>query len=268
MRPSLKVLKPTYSIFLANFKYVRTLYNEKHSTTCICEDVHTHKMVVMKQNTTHAYYCQILREINILVHLKHSGIIKMLEYHISDKRCKAYIILEYIEKGDLYDYFDKYPQYFTVGTAIELIRKLIIIVKYCHESGICHRDIKLENILLNTDNSITLIDFGLSVQKTGSKFIMYDKCGSPDYMAPEVMSDEYAVYDEKCDVWGIGVVLYLIICNRFPVEFTDDSSLQYPSDINPPDDVADLLEKMLCKDPSSRISITDASTHRCFDYAI
>jgi len=276
-RPSLKFVESKDDSFHINFKFIRPLYNEKHSTTYVCEDLRTHKMVVIKENTTHPYYYQLLREINILQKLKHDGIIKMLDYHIIDERNKAYIILEYIEKGDLYEYFEKCTPYFTEGNVIEIIRQLINSITYCHANGVCHRDIKLENILLNHDNSIKLIDFGLSVQKTGTTFIMSGQCGSPDYMAPEVLSDEYTVYDEKCDVWSIGVVLYILTYKQFPFEYKNIPSLKHnvahddivpPSNIKPSDDVVDLLGKMLCKDPSSRISITEASEHVCFAYAI
>ena len=124
-RPSLKMVESNDDSFHINFKFIRLLYNEKHSTTYVCEDLRTHKMVVMKENTTHPYYYQLLREINILQKLKYDGIIKMLDYHIIDERNKAYIILEYIEKGDLYEYFEKCPPYFTEGNVIEIIRQLI-----------------------------------------------------------------------------------------------------------------------------------------------
>ena len=276
-RPSLKFICNKDDFFLQNFKHIRYLFEVKHGNTSICEDLRTNKRIVVKENSIKSHFYQLLREINILHKLKHNGIIKMIDHHIINERYKAYIILEYIEKGDLYEYIEKCPQYFTEGSVIEIIRLLINIIKHCHENGVCHRDIKLENILLNDDNTITLIDFGLAVQKTGDKFIMSKQCGSPDYIAPEILSDKYSIYDERCDVWSIGIVLYILLYKQFPFENNDFLSLKhniiysdivFPDSKKPNDDIVDLLTRMLCKDPSKRISITDASRHTCFDYAM
>lgn len=262
------------SEFLNRYKFHKILYNEKYSSTSLVLDIKTGNYVVLKENLIKSHLQNILNEINILKRIKHNGIIKMLDYHITEG-VKAYIILEYYEKGDLFNFQLRCPQYFIEGNVIEIIRQLLEIISYCHLNNICHRDIKLENILMNNDNNLVLIDFGLSKLKKGDKFIMNDLCGSLDYIAPEIIISNGNLYDEKCDSWNIGIVLYILLFKSYPfsgktkkLTINNITSNDFSMPYNPSDDVIDLLFKLLCKDPSTRISIDDALQHPCFSYAL
>lgn len=113
--------------------------------------------------------------------------------------------------------FDKIVEedYLTETKVAKIIYKVISAINYCHTKGITHRDIKPENILFeNSDNDadIKLIDFGLS-RKYNSHEKMHTILGTPYYVAPEVLKGDY---DEKCDVWSIGAITYIMLCGEPP----------------------------------------------------
>ena len=94
-------------------------------------------------------------------------------------------------------------------------------INYCHKNGIVHRDLKPENLLfLNKDpnSPIKVIDFGMSKRFTAEKY-MNEKVGTAYYISPEVLKGKY---DEKCDIWSAGVILYIIICGYFLLQFNEE----------------------------------------------
>lgn len=280
-RPSLQSILQVDNSYHSKFQYIRMLYDSNYSNTTICKNRITGEIIVLKENMNQKYFYQLQREIMHIRKLNHDGIISVKDFHINEDLNKCYTVLPYFKNGDLFDFYEKNPSFFTIGRILEIIRKLCSIVKYCHENNICHRDIKLENILLNDDfletMSITLIDFGLSVEKYGDEFIMDEVCGSPNYMAPEILSYDQSYYSEQCDVWSIGIILYFFVYKKFPFDYDDVESLrykintieiEYPSSSIATPELVDLLQNLLCKDPTKRITLEDALSHKCFSYAI
>jgi len=96
--------------------------------------------------------------------------------------------------------------------ACDIISKVVLAVNHCHANNIIHRDIKPENIMYGKDGEIKLIDFGLS-KILDTKKVMNTIVGTPYYMAPEVIK---GVYDKKCDIWSIGVLLYTLVSGYLP----------------------------------------------------
>ncbi len=95
-----------------------------------------------------------------------------------------------------------------------IFKQICGAVNYCHSQNIIHRDIKMENILINEQRQIKLIDFGFSVQiGLENKLTVY--CGTPSYMAPEIHSKK-DYFGPPVDVWALGVMLYVMSCGRFP----------------------------------------------------
>jgi calcium-dependent protein kinase len=93
------------------------------------------------------------------------------------------------------------------------MKKLFSALNHMHSQGIVHRDIKPENIMVTKDDELKLIDFGLSKRNKSMDNKMQTIAGTPYYMAPEVLNGEY---DSKCDIWSLGVLLYVFMCGYLP----------------------------------------------------
>ena len=122
--------------------------------------------------------------------------------------------------------FDKIAeeQCFSETDAAKIIKQILSAVNYCHQRKIVHRDLKPENLLLNRDMNdpkITIIDFGTSGM-FDSDTKMKQKYGTPYYIAPEVLNNDY---DEKCDLWSIGVILYILLCGYPPFNGATDEQI-------------------------------------------
>lgn len=106
------------------------------------------------------------------------------------------------------------------------MRQILLAVVYCHTQNIVHRDLKPENILfesLKPDSNLKVIDFGTS-RKFNTNSRMKKTLGTPYYIAPEVLKQEY---NEKCDIWSLGVVLYMLLCGYVPFSGTTPDEVFY-----------------------------------------
>eukprot|EP01129_Flabellula_baltica_P005692 TRINITY_DN2075_c0_g1_i1.p1 TRINITY_DN2075_c0_g1~~TRINITY_DN2075_c0_g1_i1.p1 ORF type:complete len:472 (-),score=103.97 TRINITY_DN2075_c0_g1_i1:458-1873(-) len=151
------------------------------------------------------------REIEITTKLKSEFIINMIE-HYSEDDC-IYLVLEYAPGGELFDLVVE-RRHLSEYEAIVLIKQIMQAVHYIHSKGIAHRDLKLENILVVDKQrlKIKISDFGLS--KDFMKSSLSTSCGTPEYVAPEVILSE--PYDEAADIWSIGVITYILLCGQTP----------------------------------------------------
>lgn len=220
-------------------------------------------------------YEKFMLEINILSKMDHPSIIKLFEV-FEDKRY-VYLVMEACEGGELFDkIIDKLQNdtIFTEREAAKLFKQVISAVCYCHKEGICHRDLKPENLLLlnkKDDSPIKVIDFGLSnifKDKTGTETKMTSKVGTAYYVSPEVLSGNY---DEKCDIWSAGVILYILMCGDPPFNGPNDNEIYkkikqkkfaYTNPIwkNISDQAKDLINKMLA-DPDVRLTAEEVLQH-------
>ena len=162
---------------------------------------------------------KFLKEIQVLKELEHPNIIKIFEYYIDNRY--HYIITELLTGGELYETILKF-QKFNEKKAAYIMKQILSALNYLHSKGIVHRDIKPENILVQNDPKknknyldeihIKLIDFGASNFFKHNEILTL-KVGSPYYIAPEVLNRSY---NEKCDIWSAGVVLYVMLTGNFP----------------------------------------------------
>ena len=157
---------------------------------------------------------QLLDEIEIMCQLDHPNIIKLEEVYESEDF--IYLVEELCTGGELFDRLDEQPNYcYTEEQSANLVLQIVSAVQYIHSQGIIHRDLKLENFLFyspDSDSNLKMIDFGLSKHlKYGNR--EKDAVGTPYTVAPEVIKGSY---DGKCDVWGVGVITFLLMCGDPP----------------------------------------------------
>ena len=178
--------------------------------------------------------------------------------------------MELLQGGELFDRIVS-QQKFSEGQAAELMGKILSAVKYLHKHGICHRDLKPENFLYQDNKEeaeIKIIDFGLSKKFNDAEVMSEMKTivGTPFYVAPEVLSGNY---DKSCDVWSIGVILYILLCGYPPFDGDNNteifkSILKNDIEFDSEDwaevssEAIDLIKKMLTKNHSERITIEQA----------
>ena len=215
-------------------------------------------------------------EIELLKNLDHPNIVKIFEYFISDD--SYYLITEYCPGGSLLNLKNKI-QTFTEESAAYIMYQVFRGVNYCHENKIIHRDLKPENIVVvgenNLDKSlydIKIIDFG-TAKIFKNNVVEKQIAGSPNYIAPEVLSKKY---NEKCDIWSCGVILYFLVVGSLPFKGkTNEETLKKINEAKytfPPKfkqesspEIKNLIDACLEKDPAKRISAKDALNHPWFD---
>ena len=219
---------------------------------------------------------EILNEIEILKKLDHPKILKIIDFYSKVK--KYYIITEYCPEGELFNEIIKVGR-FDEGQTAFIINQILKAICYCHRNQIIHRDIKPENIMItkrekNGCLQVKLIDFGTAkIFEKGQSENRY--VGSSYYMAPEVLKRKY---DEKCDLWSIGVIFYILLTGRPPFDGNDDEEILKNVEIGVYDKTSypfpslssyakDLINKLLQYDPKKRISAEEALEHPWFKTA-
>jgi len=135
---------------------------------------------------------------------------------------KIYMVLEYVDGGELYDHIVNRGNY-AEHDAVHVVRQIIEAVAYLHNNNIAHRDLKPENLLCTGPNNeiIKVADFGLS--KEFSDDGLETMCGTPDYVAPEVLRG--SGYTNSIDIWSIGVITYVLLCGCPPFYGNDDKEV-------------------------------------------
>lgn len=201
----------------------------------------------------------LLREIEILKRLDHPNIVKLHET-IEGKR-HFHLVLEYINGSSLYNYMKSKPNgSLEESEARKLFKQILSALDYCHNQSVAHRDIKLDNILLDNKENVKLIDFGFSTlnsQEEKSRLF----CGTPSYMAPEIVGRK-DYYGQNADVWALGILLYAMLCGKMPFKAYNDRELyrriEKGSFTLPPqfhENLKTLINKMLDVNPRKRPSI-------------
>jgi len=166
---------------------------------------------------------QAVREAKLLEMLQHDRIIRTLENF--ETTMHFYIVCELVDGGSLRQMLRRQPMNrFNEETSKRVFAQVCEGLSFCHSKHVCHRDIKLENVLLDREtNSVKIIDFGFACQVKNHDVKLRVFCGTPSYMAPEMVSGlEYSGF--MTDVWSLGVMLFVLLAGRFP--FAADSEAQ------------------------------------------
>lgn len=223
-------------------------------------------MKTIKKNTI--YEEKNLKEIENLMLLDHPNILKLYEYYYDKKN--LYIITDFCEGGELFDKIKDRNGYFSERDAATIIKAVLQAIAYCHSIGLVHRDLKPENILLegNDLDHIKIIDFGTS-NLINQNQKLKERLGTAYYIAPEVLKKNY---DEKCDLWSIGVIMFILLTGEPPFNGSNDEEIlqnvkngyvDFSTSIfqEISNEAKDLLSKLLEKVPSKRISAIEALEH-------
>ena len=215
---------------------------------------------------------QLLKEVQLLKKINHPNIVKIYEYYNTTEA--IYIVTEYCKEGDL---FDKLRTRLSEEKISFIFYQLLYAVFYLHLNKIIHRDIKLENILVDEVDKndyyyIKLIDFGAAKIMGKNENKEKNLVGSYYYIAPEVLKFNPV---EKSDLWSCGVILYVLVTGTLPFDFEDDRDTckailrgKYSKEKqgwkNSSDEVRDLIERLLERDVSKRLSAFEALNHDWF----
>jgi len=212
-------------------------------------------------------------EVDILTKCDHPNIVKM--YAVYETETHLFLVLELLTGGELFDRIIQKGHY-SEDDAKTLSITLLKATKYLHQQGIAHRDLKPENILLkdeSEESAIKITDFGLSkifADDLAGEVVMKTACGTPGYVAPEVLTHE--LYSEQVDMWSIGVIVYILLCGFPPFYGDNDAQMfkkikagqyrflaPYWDPISA--EAKDFVSKLLTVDPKKRLNSTDALKH-------
>lgn len=177
------------------------------------------------------------------------------------------VLMEYIEGKTLLEYANQNAP-LSMNEIQTIFGQLVIAIDFLHKHQIIHRDLKCENIMIDKFKNIRLIDLSFSCNNIHRHSTL---CGSPAYIAPEIINNKY--YGTSVDVWSLGIVLYAITYGKLPFENQNYSLLfhlisssepTFQKDERVSDSLIDLIKKLLIKDPQHRISINEIKQHPFF----
>lgn len=210
-------------------------------------------------------------EIGIMLEVDHPNIIRLQEVFHSDDH--IYLVMELCSGGELLNRLNaQRGHHYSERKAARYLLQMCHAVRYLHEHKICHRDLKLENFILDSkddDAQLVLIDFGLSKHLRKARQHMHRAVGTPFYVAPEVLEFNYTI---ACDMWSLGVITYMLLCGRPPFSgYTDEEILQhvlrghyhYPSKLDRKisANAKDFIRRLLQPDPHDRMTAEEALDH-------
>lgn len=233
--------------------------------TCIYDsNISAVKIINIKKNNKE----KILNEINIFKKLNNINIIKYYNYFLSKNYC--YILQEYFNKGDLHNMMISIKNLSEINCKY-YFKEICNGIKYMHNMKYIHRDIKLENIFINSDNNIKIGDFGFTIFQSGN--YITGKLGTIQYVAPEIILEK-SYNGFKSDIFSLGVLLFTMLYGSYPltdrpldinineIELNSNvlndiknNNIDYNDNFKLSDNVIDLLKNMLLYDNTNRYSI-------------
>lgn len=206
---------------------------------------------------------RVSRELRILKMVRHPNIVQL--YEIIETPKQFYLIMEFANSGELFEYIVSHGKV-KEQQASRFFSQMLSGLEYLHGLGISHRDLKPENLLLDGDNNIKIVDFGLSnIFKPGD--LLKTACGSPCYAAPEMIAGKW--YDgSKSDIWSCGIILFAMVCGYLPFEDPNTGVLYKKILVGEfkfakwvSSDAKDLISKMLRVNPEERAGMLEIKAH-------
>ncbi|VVC26475.1 Protein kinase domain,Protein kinase-like domain,Serine/threonine-protein kinase, active site [Cinara cedri] len=221
------------------------------------------KTIRKRKIETEADLIRIRREIQIMSSVRHPNIIHI--YEVFENREKIVLVMEYAAGGELYDYLSE-KKVLTEEEARRIFRQVAIAIFYCHKHNICHRDLKLENILLDEQGNAKIADFGLS-NVFNQKALLSTYCGSPLYASPEIVTGT-PYHGPEVDCWSLGVLLYTLVYGTMPFDGSNFKRLvkqisqgEY-YEPKKPSRASPLIGSMMTVNPNARADIYTICSHQ------
>ncbi|CAG9329545.1 unnamed protein product [Blepharisma stoltei] len=203
--------------FENDFSIIKELGNGAFGTVYLAESNDTAELYAVKSISKHditanpANLANLINEIKFMRKLDHPNIVKL--HYVYENQTNIYLVIDYVGGGDLFKRIIKRKVYSEEHIA-KFAQKLLDVLIYLNSFNIVHRDLKLENILMvseENDYDFKLTDFGLAAEATEGLSL---RCGSPGYIAPEILRKN--LYDSKVDVFSAGVIFYILFSGRMP----------------------------------------------------
>ncbi|XP_020083191.1 CBL-interacting protein kinase 16-like [Ananas comosus] len=207
---------------------------------------------------------QIRREISVMRLVRHPNVVELRE--VMATKSRIFFVMELVRGGDLFDLVSKHRRGLPEDQARRYFQQLIAAVDFCHSRGVCHRDLKLENLLLDaSSNTLKVSDFGLSAlpEQLRHDGMLHTQCGTPAYVAPELLKKKG--YDGmRADMWSCGVILFVLLSGYLPFQHENIMKMynkicrakyQLPPWVSA--DAGRLIGRLLVSDPEKRISIAE-----------
>ena len=229
---------------------------------------YTKEMVAVKEislETLNKYEKSLRRETQIMKQLNHPNLVRLIESIVDDKTDNVYLIMEFYNRGDFSKFLKKRP--LKEKYAIKYLKQIAEGMKYLLSHKIIHRDLKPQNILVSDTGSLKITDFGFA-RYFDSDILIQTICGSPMYMAPEIMKNKK--YDYKSDLWSIGIIFYEMLIGKTPfnakniyelIRKIENDKIRIPSKFNLSPGCKELLTSLLQKNPEKRIEWDDFFNH-------
>jgi serine/threonine protein kinase len=203
--------------------------------------------------------------------IRHPYIVKMSNSMTTQQ--KIILVMENVEGGDLFEYIVNQPEKkLSEETSRLFFQQMIMALEYCHNLKVVHRDLKPENILYDkSKNCIKISDFGLSTLLKNKDEMIQNACGTPNYLAPEVMKQTGGYLGQVADIWSAGVILYNMVTGKNPFHNADQNILlknilnghaEYPKYLSK--SLIDLLSKIFVPQPRNRYTIEQIKEHPWF----
>lgn len=243
-----------------------------YATVKLCYNKETKKNYAVKiydnilMSSNPSKKTSVYKEIQVLKEINHKNLIKLYDFFEQEK--SLYLVMEQAKGISLQSFLKSLPNHRVDELrGKRIFSQIMSALSYIHKKNICHRDIKMENIIIDDCLNIKLIDFGFGIhfKSLDSKLNLF--CGTPNYMPPEIIKKvEY--YGPPADMWSAGIVLFNLLCGTFPFRGQNEKELfnkicngtfQIPNSVSV--SAHNMLQKLLCLNPKKRITAENALKH-------